>query len=314
VSLNQISPKPAHAPLAADTAETNARRASLFRETPFETVARVALGTVWSLRPKRIGELLPLARVWLADLIAPSDGLPGPEIRPGNGEFAGMVHDLAPATLIAAYRRGLYPKGHFGPLKWSSPVERCVLFFDEYHIPKRLRRLMRQGKYTVTFDRDFEGVIKSCAGKREGRWHVTWITPRIMRAYAELFDAGHAHSFEVWNQDGALVGGGYGVAVGDTFVTESQFSHEPNTSKLGFAVLNWNLAKWGYGLNDGKWQTPTILDMGFRNIPRGEYLWRLALGMGRQYQSGRWQVEAGPKIVANWNVEKGANRVAEANA
>ena len=131
-------------------------------------------------------------------------------------------------------------------------------------------------------------MIKTCAGKREGRWHVAWLTPRSMRAYAELFDAGYVHSFEVWNQDGALVGGGYGVAVGDTFFTESQLSNEPNTSKLGFAVLNWHLAKWGYGLNDGKRQTPTILDMGFRLIPRAEFLRHLAAGAESPGRPGRW--------------------------
>ena len=111
---------------------------------------------------------------------------------------------------------------------------------------------MRQGRYTVTFDQDFEGVIKACAGKREGHYGITWITPRIMRAYAALFDAGYVHSFEVWNAEGKLVGGGYGVALGRVFSTESQFSHEPNTSKIGFSVLNWHLARWGYVLDDGK--------------------------------------------------------------
>jgi leucyl/phenylalanyl-tRNA--protein transferase len=263
--------------------------------------------------PKRIGTLLPLARVWLADLVTRPTGLPDPEVRPGNGEFAGMVHDLAPATLIAAYQQGIYPKSHFGPLKWMSPEERCVLFFDEYHIPKRLRRLMRQGKYTVTFDRDFEGVIKTCAEKREGRWHVTWITPRIMRAYAALYDAGCAHSFEVWNEAGQLVGGGYGVAVGGIFFTESQFSLEPNTSKLGFAVLNWHLAKWGYTLNDGKRVTPTILDMGFRLIPRAEFQHHLAAGAGSAGKPGRWEVESGPEIVAGWCIDKASNATADAN-
>jgi leucyl/phenylalanyl-tRNA---protein transferase len=303
VSLNQISPKPTPRALTATTAETQDRRAALFRETPFETFQRVALGTVWSLMPRRFFTLLPLARVWLADLTARAPGLPDPEVRPRNGEFAGMVHDLAPATLIAAYKRGLFPKGHFGPLKWMSPEERCVLFFDEYHIPKRLRRLMRQGKYTVTFDRDFEGVMKACAGKREGRWHVTWITPRIMRAYADLYDAGQAHSFEVWNEAGELVGGGYGVAVGRIFFTESQFSHEPNTSKLGFAVLNWHLAHWGYALNDGKRPTPTILDMGFRLIPRLQFMLHLVIDATRGGKPGRWEVESGPEIVADWRIE-----------
>jgi leucyl/phenylalanyl-tRNA--protein transferase len=290
------------------------RRAALFHETAWETCQRVALGTVWSLLPKRIGKLWPLTRVWLTELVAPRGGLPDPEIPAGAGEFAGMVHDLAPATLIGAYRRGLFPLTHFGPLKWMSPSERCVLFFDEYHISRRLRDLLRQGKYTVTFDRDFEGVIKACAGRRAGRWHLTWITPRIMQAYAELYDAGYVHSFEVWDKDGHLVGGGYGVALGKVFVPESLFSREANTSKYGLSVLNWHLAKWGFLLSDGKWATPTILQMGFRMIPRAEYLRNLAVGLEREGKSGQWDVEAGPKIVADWNFEKSANAVTETNA
>jgi len=162
---------------------------------------------------------------------------------------------------------------------------------------------MRQGAYTVTFDRNFEGVIKTCAGRREGRWHLSWITPRIMRAYAALYDAGLVHSFEVWNRSGTLVGGGYGVAIGPAFFTESQFSHENNTSKLGFSVLNWHLANWGYLLNDGKWATPTILDMGFRLIPRKEILRFLGQAAGGGGKPGRWTVETGPEVVADWHPE-----------
>jgi leucyl/phenylalanyl-tRNA--protein transferase len=296
------------------SAVTSARRAALFRESPWEICQRVALGTVWSLMPKRAGLLVPLTRLWLADRFHPQPGLPDPETLDEACEFAGMVHDLEPATLGAAYARGLFPKGHFGPLKWMSPASRSVLFFDEYHMPKRLRRLMRQGKYTVSFDRDFEGVIKACAGKREGRWHVTWITPRIMRAYAELYDAGAVHSFEVWNEAGALVGGGYGVASGGVFFTESQFSNEPNTSKLGFAVLNWHLARWGFSLNDGKRPTPTILDMGFRSIPRAEFTRRLAVAAGNAGKPGRWEVEAGPEIVAKGQPDTNKAPAAAASA
>ena len=274
------------------------RRDALFRESMFETIQRTALGTAWSLMPRRIGQLAPLARVWLADFIDPLHDLPDPNRT--FGEFAGVAHDISPPMLLAAYARGLYPKGHFGPLKWISPAERCVLLLDEYHMPKRLRRLMRQGKYSVTFDRDFEGVIKACAGKRDGRWHVTWITPRIMRAYAKLYDLGAAHSFEVWNKEGELVGGGYGVAVGGVFFTESQFSQESNTSKLGFSVLNWHLAKWGFHLNDGKRATPTILEMGFRMIPRSEFLDALRAHQAPVGPLGHWQIEAGPDIVADW--------------
>ena len=275
-------------------------REALFRETPFETIERIALGIAWAFKTNGVGGLLPYWRRWLVECIVPQTTLPDPE-HPFDGEArAGLVYDLSVPTLIAAYRRGLFTAGHFGTLVWRSPPERCVLFFDELHMAKRLRRLMRQGRYTVTFDRAFEEVMKACAGRRKGRWHVTWISPRIMRAYAALFDAGYVHSFEVWNADGTLVGGGYGVALGRVFFTESQFSLEDNTSKLGFSVLNWHLARWGYVLNDGKEPTPTILDMGFRSIPRGEFLHILAANAGAGGKSGPWAIEADAKQVAEW--------------
>jgi len=280
---------------------TSDRRTALFRETTRERTERVVLGTIWSLMPKRIGVLLPLALVWFADLVRPDRHLPDVAAKAGAHDPVGIAHDLSVPTLLAAYRRSLFPHCHFGPAKWLSPPERCVLFFDEYHMSKRLKRLMRQDRYTVSFDRDFEGVVKACAGKREGRWNVTWITPRIMHAYAALFDAGYAHSFEVWDEDGALVGGGYGVAIGRVFFTESQFSHQDNTSKLGFSVLNYHLAKWGYVLNDGKWRTPTILGMGFRSIPRTEFVALLDRYAREGGWPGRWSVETGPKVVADWN-------------
>jgi leucyl/phenylalanyl-tRNA--protein transferase len=283
--------------------DLRARRAALFRETPVEVLERWALGSAWALKPVRIGALPALGKLWLSDLVRPQPGLPDPERTINEAGLCGMVHDLSVPTLVEAYRQGLFTFAHFGPLKWMSLPERCVLLPQETHIGKRVRRLLRQEKYTVTFDRDFEAVIKACSGRRDGRWHVTWITPRIMRAYADMFDAGHVHSFEVWNEAGGLVGGGYGVAVGGAFYTESQFSHEDNTSKLGFTVLNWHLAQWGYRLNDGKWATPTILDMGFRMIPRAEFRRHLAEAAGGG-KPGRWQVETDQKAIAAWQPAK----------
>lgn len=284
-------------PVAGATA---ARRAALFRETPAEMGKRWALGTAWALHPKRVANLPALVRLWIADLIDPRAGLPDPE-HPRNAlGLVGMVHDLSVPTLVEAYRRGLFTFAHYGPLKWLSPDGRCVLFFDAFHTGKTVRRLLRQQRYRVTFDTDFEHVIKACAGRREGKWHVTWITPRIMRAYADMFDAGYAHSFEVWNDAGALVGGGYGVAIGGAFFTESQFSRESNTSKLGFTVLNWHLAQWGFAFNDAKWLTPTIADMGFRMIPRGEFRLRLMTAARAPGVAGRWEVETDLKTVADW--------------
>ena len=201
------------------------RRAALFRESAAERLERWALGTAWALKPQRIASLAPQARLLIEDALLGGRDLPDPErVIDAKSGACGIVHDLSPETLMAAYGEGLFTFAHFGPLKWVSLAERCVLFFNELHISKRIRRQMRQGQYKVTFDRDFESVIKACAGRRDGKWHVTWITPRIMHAYAALFDAGHVHSFEVWNDEGALVGGGYGVAVGSVFCTESQFS------------------------------------------------------------------------------------------
>ncbi len=280
-------------------------RETLFHETIVEKFQRVVLGTAWSPKPQRIDRLLPLARLSLARLFKSNKTLPVLAETPDVGDLVGIADDLSVATLAEAYAKGLFPHCHFGPTKWLSPTQRCVLFFDDYHMSKRLKRLMRQGTYTVTFDRDFEGVIAACAGKRDGRWHLTWITPRIICAYADLFDAGLVHSFEVWNRDGKLVSGGYGVAIGRVFFTESQFSLEANTSKLGFSVLNWHLAKWGHGLNDGKWATPTITDMGFRMIPRTEFLRVLGEDAGEGGKPGRWTVEATPEEVASWQPKTG---------
>lgn len=280
-------------------------RDALFRESPRDMLERWALGTAWALMPKRIGGLPNLGKLWLRELLSPDYALPDPERALDHPYgLAGIVHDFSMPTLLEAHRRGLYPFAHFGPLKWWSPPMRSLLFWNELHVSKRLKRTMRQNEYRVTFDRDFEGVITSCAGRRSGRWHVTWITPRIMRAYAELFDAGHAHSFEVWNQKDELVGGGYGVSTGGAFVTESQFTHESNTSKIGFTVLHWHLAKWGYAFSDGKMMTPTCRDMGFREIPRREYLARLAEAVKLPGKSGRWQVEDDLATIADWQPDK----------
>jgi leucyl/phenylalanyl-tRNA--protein transferase len=275
------------------------RRDVLFRETPLEMAQRWALGCAWALMPARIGELPDAFRAVARDWIVPSRALPDAADVPASG-IAAIAHELSPATLRDAYSRGLYPLAHAGPVKWRLPPQRSLLFFPELHIAKRLRRQMRQGRYTVTFDRNIEAVLKACAGVRVGRLPLTWITPHIMRAYADAFDAGLVHSFEVWNERGGLAGGGYGIATGGAFSTESQFSHEPNTSKIGFTVLNFHLARWGFAFNDGKLMTPTCRDMGFRELPRGDYLAQLAEAVRLPGKPGRWAIEANAAEVAEW--------------
>lgn len=283
------------------------RRAALFRESLAEAAERVTLGLAWGLMPARISGLPNLARLCFHEFLAPNYALPDPERALDNPPgLAGIVHDLTLPILLAAYRRGLYPLAHVAPLKWWSPPQRSVLLFKDFHISNNLRRLMRQDRYTVTFDRDFERVIAACAGRRQGRWHLTWITPRIMRVYAEAFDAGHVHSYEVWNKAGELVAGGYGIAYGGAFTGESQFAHEPNASKVGLAVLSWHLAKQGFRFFDGKLIGSFWASMGCREIPRPEFLAHLAEAMRLPSKIGRWQVEADLTTVSHWQPATGS--------
>ena len=288
--------------LPAAVASHAARRSVLFRESLPALAERWALGLAWGLMPNRIGGIPGLAKLCFDEALSPDYALPDPERTlekpPG---LAGIVHELDLPTLLSAYRRGLYPLAHVPPLKWWSPPERSVLLFDDTHIAHKQRKLMRQGRYTVTFDRDFEQVIAACAARRPGRWHLTWITPRIMRVYAEAFDAGHAHSFEVWNKAGELVAGGYGLGIGAAFTSESQFFREPNTSKIGMTVLNWHLAHWGYRFNDGKLMNPLLQTLGFRDMPRRAFLAKLDAATKAPGKPGRWQVEADLDTVSRWD-------------
>ena len=155
------------------------RREMLFGEAPADIARRWVLGTAWALKPVRIGALPDLFRALARDWLTRPRELPIRERTTiGARGHCPRSHVTDAARSLS---RGLYPLAHAGPMKWWSPPLRSVLFFDEFHMSNNLRRLMRQGRYTVTFDRDFEGVIKSCAGRREGRWYLTWITPRIMR-------------------------------------------------------------------------------------------------------------------------------------
>ncbi len=290
---------PIPAPMAAQHA-AHSDRARLFRETPSETALRWIMGTAYACHPKRVSDLPFLLWWMLADVARGGTVVPDPaatHARPDT--FAGVARNISPETVLAAARLGFFPWCHLGPLKWWTRQNRMVLFLGERHIAKRLKRDMKKSPYRVTFDKAFDEVIKACAGPRKGRPRgLTWITPQIMRLYSALHDQGHAHSFEVWSADGRLVGGGYGLSVGRIFFTESQFSHESNTSKMGFATLNHHLAKWGYVLNDGKDFTTTIDAMGFRAIPRAEFEVLLAEHAHAGGKPNPWSVEADLATVA----------------
>ena len=287
------------------SAARKTERETLFRETWNGWAQRWVLGAAYALKPDLVRDTPFLLYHATRDLLRGGTRIPDRNrtwLRPDT--FGGVCRDISPETVLAATRAGFFPWCHCGPLKWWTRENRMVLFFDEYHIAKRLRRDMKKAPYRVTFDQAFDEVIAACAGQRSYNRHaLTWITPKIMRLYAGLFDQGHAHSFEVWDADGKLVGGGYGLAVGPVFMTESQFSLAPNTSKMGFAVLNYHLSKWGFVVNDGKDFTPTIDAMGFRMIPHADFdaiLDNRDAEAGMSARPGRWSVEADLATVASW--------------
>jgi leucyl/phenylalanyl-tRNA---protein transferase len=157
---------------------------------------------------------------------------------------------------------------------------------------------LKSGRYTVTFDTAFDRVVAQCGAPRAYNWHtLTWLTPGYMRLFSVLNRQGHAHSFEVWNGRGELVGGGFGVAIGRIFVGESMFSLEPDTSKIGCAVLYAHLEKWGFELVDARDFTPVLEKMGFREIPRSKYEAILATHAHEPAGGVAWRTD--PRVTAD---------------
>jgi leucyl/phenylalanyl-tRNA--protein transferase len=221
--------------------------------------------------PRRLPGLLPLLGVTLRDLISPPMGLPDPKSAlPYPDGLLGVARLRGPADLIAGYRRGMFAFSHIGPLKWWAPRHRMVLFFDRARVEKTVRRLLRNNKFHVTFDQAFEQVVRACAMPRPGATPLTWITPSMQALFARVHADGYAHSVEVW-ENGNLVGGVFGLAVGGVFFTESQFHIARDASKVGFAVLNRHLQAWGFVCNDGKHATRFLADCGMVPVTRDEF-------------------------------------------
>ena len=200
-----------------------------------------------------------------------SDGLPDVSRAEDRAQgYCGLCGPLTVDKLMEGYRQGLFPFAHVGPFKWWSTPQRPVLQFPDFRIEKKTRKLIRRGEFRYTFDQAFEDVIAACAGLREGKAPLTWLRPEMIALYTEAHRAGHCHSVEVWDDQGALVGGAYGTAVGGLFMAESQFYRTPNASKCGYVVLNRHLAAWGFSLVDAKRGSPFMYQQGYTDMPRAE--------------------------------------------
>ncbi|MCK9533892.1 MAG: leucyl/phenylalanyl-tRNA--protein transferase [Pseudomonas sp.] len=190
-------------------------------------------------------------------------------LREPNGLLA-AGGDLSSARLLAAYRHGCFPWYQDGqPILWWSPDPRTVLLPDHLHISRSLRKVLRSDQFTVTFDRNFTQVIHACAQPRENE-NGTWITSEIQAAYFTLHRQGYAHSVEVW-QGPELVGGLYGIAIGQLFFGESMFSRSSNASKVGFVSLVSALKDAGFVLIDCQMPTTHLNSLGAHNISRADF-------------------------------------------
>ena len=179
---------------------------------------------------------------------------------------------LDPALLVRAYREGIFPMAvEGGEIAWFSPDPRGVIPLEGFHLPARLARVIRSGRFETVIDRDFEGVMRACA-LRPGEG--TWISEEIVQSYLTLHRLGIAHSVEVWRED-RLVGGLYGVHLGGGFFGESMFHRETDASKVALAALVDRLTRRGFRLLDVQWLTPHLAQFGAVEIPRRQYLEKL---------------------------------------
>ncbi len=205
----------------------------------------------------------------------PPDFLP-PRLA-GRQEIVGIGGVMTVETLLTAYRQGIFPWPHAEyPLLWFCPAARAVLDFDRLRVPPRLARQRRNTPLAFTIDRDFAAVIHACRDTPRPGSGGTWITADIVDAYLRLHEAGYAHSVEVWNEAGTLVGGLYGVAVGGVFSGESMFHTVSNASKLALLFLVEHLSARGAAWMDIQQLTPHMEALGAHELPRSVFLNRLA--------------------------------------
>ncbi len=178
---------------------------------------------------------------------------------------------IRPAVLIAAYRGGMFPMAmdNRGEIGWFSPDPRGVIPLEDFHIPHGLKRTLREDPFEIRIDTAFREVMRGCADRK-----TTWISEEIVNSYEKLFELGYAHSVETW-QDGELVGGLYGIAIGGAFFGESMFSREPDASKVALVKLVERLRKKRFQLLDTQWTTEHLSRFGCKEIPRYEYLKQL---------------------------------------
>ena len=191
--------------------------------------------------------------------------------------------DLSVPRLVAAYHQGIFPWYEENqPILWWSPDPRFILTPSEIHISRSMSKILRQNNFQITTDTAYKKVIKACAKIPRKGSEATWITPDMVNSYIDLFDAGFAHSIEVW-EAGKLQGGLYGVSIGKVFFGESMFSFTSNASKIALIILALKLKEWDYGFIDCQVESEHLSNMGAKLIPREKFLTMLKYHVKRPH-------------------------------
>lgn len=204
------------------------------------------------------------------------------------GGLLAVGGDLSPDRLLAAYRAGAFPwfENDKAPILWWSPEPRAVLRPGAMHVSRSLRKRLRKAEVRISWDSAFREVVSGCAAPRRGG-SGTWITPRMQCAYGRLHDLGYAHSVEVW-REGCLVGGLYGLSLGDLFFAESMFCRIADASKIALHHLCQRLLRWGFRLIDCQIPNAHLRSLGVQSMPRAEFLALLAANDESQTRRGDW--------------------------
>jgi leucyl/phenylalanyl-tRNA--protein transferase len=225
--------------------------------------------------------------VWLSEHDSPEAFPPVDRaLREPDGLLA-AGGDLSPTRLLAAYRRGIFPWYSRGqPILWWCPDPRAVLMPDQMKVSRSLGKTIRNRGFVTRVDTAFRDVIRAC-GSSELRPGGTWLSPEMRAAYMKLHKLGFAHSVETW-QDGRLVGGLYGVALGQMFFGESMFSTERDASKVALKRLCDELLTRRFHMIDCQMATPHLLSLGAELIPRTQFTRVLSAHVGDEPAPGRW--------------------------
>ena len=216
-----------------------------------------------------------------------SSAFPDPRMASDEGLLA-YGGDLSSHRLLFAYKKGIFPwYSEDDPILWWSPNPRLLLYPNKFIVRKSFRRVLRSGKFTVTFDKHFSEVITHCATVyREGQ-EASWIVDEIIEAYTRLHEEGFAHSVEV-HKDGELVGGLYGIAYGKAFFGESMFSLVSDASKVAFKALSDVLGSKGYDFIDCQMKTDHMVRLGAEVVDRDIFLDVLEETIDKPMDFGKW--------------------------